>query len=102
MARHWTRVLVKWGEWDAFRAALKAHNDDAARVGMAEYRAWSPRFGPFGEAFLEGEYASVDEMHARIASALNDAQFMAKVNALFSHVVPGTAADWDLELKDLG
>ena len=102
MVRHWIRCQVKFGEEKAFRAALKAHNDDAPRVGMPEYRAWSPYAGPFGEAFLEAEYGSVDEIHARISSARKDDQYEAKVEALFAHTVPGTAADWELEPEDLG
>ena len=102
MVRHWIRVQVKFGEWKAFCAALKVHNDDAARVGIPEYRVWSPQAGPFGEAFLEAEYASVDEIHARIGAARKDEQYEAKLEALFAHTVPGTQADWELDPEDLG
>ena len=102
MVRHWIRCQVNFGEWQAFRAALRVHNEDAPRVGMPEYRVWSPVMGPFGEAFLEAEYASIAEINARISSARKDDQYEAKVEALFAHTVPGTAADWELEPEDLG
>lgn len=97
MARHWVRCQVAFGEWMAFRAALKVHNEDAPRVGMPEYRVWVPAMGPFGEAFLEADYANIDEINARISSARKDAQYEAKLRALFALTVPGTAADWQLE-----
>lgn len=102
MARHWIRVQVKPGEWKAFCAAVKAHNDDAPRVGLPEYRVWSQWSGPLGEAFIEGEYATVDEMHTRTLAAGKDVEHAAIDEAWMSHVVPGTGADWDLELVDLG
>ncbi|MGA3030508.1 MAG: hypothetical protein ABSE58_07205 [Candidatus Limnocylindrales bacterium] len=102
MVRHWIRCQVKFGEWKAFRAALKVHNDDAARVGLPEYRVWSQWAGPFGEAFLEAEYASVEELRTRINAAQKDDQYEAKLEALFSHTVPGTNTDWTLESEDLG
>lgn len=97
MARHWIRVQVAFGAWKAFRAALEVHNDEAERVGLPRYRLWSTRFGPFGEAFLEGEYASVEDINIRIVAAGKDAQYEAKLEALLSHTVPGSAADWTLE-----
>jgi hypothetical protein len=71
-------------------------------VGMPQYQAWSPHAGPFGEAFLEAEYASIDEIQARIAATRKDEQYVAKLRALFGLTVPGTAADWELEPEDLG
>ncbi len=76
--------------------------DDAARVGMPEYRVWSTHTGPFGECFLEAEYASAEAKRVRTGSAVKDDEFAAKVAALFSHTMPGTAADWELDTEDLG
>jgi hypothetical protein len=84
MARHWVRVQVTFGAWQAFCAALEVHNDDAERVGLPRYRLWSTRFGPFGEAFLEGEFASLEEINVRIVAAGKDAEYGAKLKALLS------------------
>ena len=96
MVRHMGRDVVKFGHWDEYVATNRAWQAAATRLGLPAYRLYESKWGTLGEAFWEAEYESSADIEARFAAAQKDPEFMAALNANFSHVVDGQSRDYVL------
>lgn len=100
MIRHVFRSVVRYGQWDQFLEAYKAHNAVQARFGLT-YRLLSPTTGPVGEIFEECEFESVVEMERRYTLAEQDPEFRESLQRFWAFVVEGQSCSTILEEHDV-
>ena len=96
MVRHMGRDVVKFGHWDEYGATSKALNEVLTRLGHPAYRLYESKWGTLYEAFWEAEYESSADIEAQFAAAAKDPEYMAALDANFSHVVDGKSRDYVL------
>ncbi len=91
MARFMVREVVKYGHYKAYKAACKAWNDAAVKLGLPAFRYFSSAWGTANEVFLEAEYKDSGDIERRFdaAEAANDPDYEAASLAVASHTTEG-------------
>lgn len=100
MIRHVFRSVVRYGQWDEFLDAYRAHNAVQSRFGLT-YRLFTPTTGPFGEVFEECEFESLQEMERRYGLAQEDPEFRESLRRFWTFVVEGQSHSTVLEEHDV-
>ena len=98
MVRFMLREVIKGGHYKEYKAACKAWNDAAAKVGLPAFRYFSSDWGTGGEVFFEAEYEDSGDIERRFAAAdaANDPDYEAASLAVLSHRVDGQSYSYVL------
>ncbi|MEO8463605.1 MAG: hypothetical protein ABI555_10350 [Chloroflexota bacterium] len=98
MVRFMVREVVKDGHYHDYKAACKAWNDAAVKLGLPAFRYFSSGFGTGNEVFLEAEYEDSGDIERRfaLAHAANDPDYEAAEAAIGSHRAAGLSYSYVL------
>lgn len=98
MVRFMVREVVRFGHYKAYKAACKAWNDAAVKLGLPAFRYFTSSWGTANEVFLEAEYEDSSDIERRFAAAhaANDPAFDAAELAIGSHCVEGQSYSYVL------
>ncbi len=104
MVKHFFREVVKFGHYSDYKAACKAWNEAAVKVGLPPVRYYESRWGTMNEVYGEQEFEDSGDIERRFAAAdaMDDADYKAASKAIVSHVVDGMSYASVLADLDLG
>jgi hypothetical protein len=104
MVRFLVRDVVKYGHWKDYKAACKAWNEAAVKVGLPAFRYYESNWGTMGEVFLEAEFEDSGDIERRFAAAeaAQNPEYEAAALAVASHISEGQSFSYVLSDLDLG
>jgi len=104
MVKHFFREVVRFGHYKDYKAACKAWNEAAAKVGLPPVRYYASSWGTMNEVFGEQEFEDSGDIERRFAAAdaANDPGYEAASLAVMAHVVDGQSYTYVLADLDLG
>jgi hypothetical protein len=92
-----------------YKAACKAWNEAAVKVGLPAFRYYESSWGTIGEVFLEAEFEDSGDIERRFAAAeaakdpeFEAAGFEAAGLAVAYHITDGQSVSYVLSDLDLG
>jgi hypothetical protein len=104
VVRFVVREVVKEGHYKDYKAACKAWNDAAVKLGLPAFRYFSSGWDVGNEVFLEADYEDSGDIERRFAAAdgANDPAYEAASQAIGSHKVDGQTYNYLLSDIPLG
>ena len=104
MVRFLVRDVVRFGHYKYYKAACKAWNEAAVKVGLPAFRYYESNWGTVNEVFLEAEFEDSGDIERRFAAAetAKNLEFEAAGLAVASHMTDGQSISYVLSDLDLG
>ena len=104
MVRFLVRDVVKYGHYKDYKAACKAWNEAAVKLGLPAFRYYESNWGTANEVFLEAEFEDSGDIERRFAAAeaAKDPEYEAAGLAVASHMTDGQSFSYVLSDLDLG
>jgi hypothetical protein len=104
VVRYLVRDVVKFGHYEAYKAACKTWNEVAVKLGLPAFRYYASNWGTANEVFLEAEFEDSGDIERRFAAAeaVKDPAMEAAMAAVASHIADGQTFSYVLSDLDLG